>query len=432
MTNTESLSGRMTVEMARKVLWLRSNRRPLGELLDEGYLTPERLAWAAAHAYDPQLKQAAAVLLEWLRSTQRSASPRSVKPVVADPPLVVQAGLTLEQARAVPWPFRTFKGQPMGPLVDAHQLDLRDLVYAIENAWDERVRRAAVVLLATRLNQTVQEPQPPAGPLKVVAAGRSYSQERELGWTFIQGWLSGWLFLALLVGFVYSILVSIRNLQSPLPKLPTSPVQIVALVIMLAIFWGLMRLVDSLLSKANQRLKREIEMARKGQEGEERLLEALRQSLDGNWMLFRNVVLPGRNQGDLDAVLVGPPGVWVLEVKMFNGEYRNTGEHWEYRAGQRWRLLKKSPSRQARDNAVRLASFFRADGLSQWVEPAVVWANDESPLIVNNPAVAVWPLVRLPEELGNLWQRPPIDEQIRGRIIEKLTTLCQQRPVETE
>jgi len=253
-----------------------------------------------------------------------------------------------------------------------------------------------------------------------------------LRWTFIQGWLSGWLFLAVLAWFVYWILMSIRSLQSTHPKLPTSPAQIVVLAIILAIFWGLMRLVDLLLSKANQRLKREIEVARKGQEGEERLLEALRQGLDENWTLFRNVILPGRNQGDLDAVLVGPPGVWVLEVKMFSGEYRNSGEHWEYRAGRQWRLLKKSPSRQARDNAVRLASFFRADGLSQWVEPVVVWANDESPLTVDNPAVAVWSLVRLPEELGNLWQRQPVAEQIRGRIVEKLTALCQQRPVETE
>lgn len=29
----------MDIEEARKVLWLKSNPRPLGELLDEGYLT---------------------------------------------------------------------------------------------------------------------------------------------------------------------------------------------------------------------------------------------------------------------------------------------------------------------------------------------------------------------------------------------------------
>jgi len=37
----------MDLKDARKVLWLKRNPRPLGELLDEGYLTKDRLEWAA-------------------------------------------------------------------------------------------------------------------------------------------------------------------------------------------------------------------------------------------------------------------------------------------------------------------------------------------------------------------------------------------------
>lgn len=148
-----------------------------------------------------------------------------------------------------------------------------------------------------------------------------------------------------------------------------------------------------------------------------------------------NVVLPGRNQADIDAVLVGPPGVWALEVKTFTGEYRNIGEHWEYRAGNQWKLLKASPSRQAQGNAVRLSNFFKADGLTQWVTPAVVWADsespDESPLSVENPAVAVWRFGRLPEELGNIWQGLSMPEATQARIVEKLTALCQDKEEET-
>ena len=42
-TSSESMS----LEEARSVMWLRNNHRPLGELLDEGFLDQRRLEWAA-------------------------------------------------------------------------------------------------------------------------------------------------------------------------------------------------------------------------------------------------------------------------------------------------------------------------------------------------------------------------------------------------
>jgi hypothetical protein len=36
----------MNIEEVRKVFWLKSNRRPVGKLLDQGQRTKERLKWA--------------------------------------------------------------------------------------------------------------------------------------------------------------------------------------------------------------------------------------------------------------------------------------------------------------------------------------------------------------------------------------------------
>jgi len=160
------------------------------------------------------------------------------------------------------------------------------------------------------------------------------------------------------------------------------------------------------------------------------VVEALRQNLDGCWTLWRNVTLPGRIKADIDAVLVGPSGVWALEIKTFTGAYRNVGEHWEFRSGNRWRWLKSSPSRQAQDNAARLASFLKADRITQWIAPVVVWANPESPLAVENPMVAVWTFDRLPEELGNIWQGQKVEQATQARIVEKLTALRRERDEE--
>jgi len=216
------------------------------------------------------------------------------------------------------------------------------------------------------------------------------------------------------------------ELLSKLLSTPTGVIAlIVAVVILLALSVGGLLLFNFLVERLMRKFDEQVAAYRKGQEGEERTVEVLRRNLDGNWNLFRNVTLPGQ-RNDIDLVLVGPPGVWALEVKTLAGRYRNIGDRWEFQAGGRWKSLGQNPSLQAQRNARQLANFLRADGIRQWVEAAVVWASPESSLLVEDPLVAVWPFDRLPEELGNLWQGRTLAEPDRQRIIEKLGRLCQK------
>ena len=423
----------MSLEEARSVRWFRSYNRPIGELLDEGRINQDNLEWAAQNAYDPRIKQASTVILDWMK--QATQTSKGNQPPVSQPestPIpATEVGMTIEQARATLWPFREFRGQPMGPLVDTRQLTLKDLVYAIDNAWDERVRRAAILLMAVRLNQAVKEPAPPTGPLKVLSGGRSFAERRQLFLSLIQGVVVGVVLTLITDLLVRSMVASLTpHPTKPLGEILASPAGVIALIILIVFVVGMIWLFNYLFNWIVRRLDKQIDNYRKGQEGEERAIEAMRQNLDGNWTLFRNVTLPGRNKADIDGVLVGPPGIWTLEVKMFSNEHRNIGEHWERRAGNKWKLMKKSPSRQAQDSAVRLANFFKADGIKQWVTPAVVWANRASRLTVENPSVAVWTIDRLSEELGNVWQGRAVAELDRARIIEKLTALC-EKPAES-
>ncbi len=417
----------MTLEEARAVKWLRKNYKPLGELLDTGFLNKRRLEWAAAKAYDPALKQAAAVLLDWL---QRSNPPATVKQAtepasyrISLPPLEVD--MTLEQARATLWPLPPFKGQPMGDLLDSQQLSLKDLGYAVEKAWEKRVKHAATILLATRLNQTIKEPWSAGGALQIVSAGRSFAERRQYALTFVQGMAGG-----AIVAFICSLFVwaVVRQAATPVPpvvgKVVMSPVGVVVLIVAVALAAGSWWLSGWAFDKLMSRFETQKQYYRKGEEGEDRAVEIIRQTLNGDWFLFRNIELPGRKKTDLDGVLLGPPGIWVLEVKSFSGEYRNIGEQWEMRIGNRWALAKSNPSRQAQDNAVRLSNFLSADNIRQWVNPAVIWAGDAL-VSVENPAVPVWPLDRLSDELGNAWQKETLAEPLRVRIAEKLTKLCQ-------
>lgn len=416
----------MNIEEAKKVLWLKSNPRPIGELLNEGYLTKDRLEWAAQWAYNPNLKQAASLLLESMKDA--NASEKSVANEIQAQVKPLEIGMSLDKARSTLWPLTPFKGQPMGTLVETKQLSTKDLGFAIENAWDERVRKAAMVLMLVRLDQVIKEPTEPTGFLNVISGGKSYAEYKQDQLTLIQGMILGGFITLTFVWIARSLVTQQGNkTHQSISSVMSSPEGIIGLIIIIAIFAALMRLTTFVIDKIMDRLDKEKKNYRKGEEGENKVVEIMGQALDGNWSLFRNVVLPGRRKTDLDAVLVGPSGVWVFEVKSFSGTYRNIGEQWEYRAGNRWNMYKKSPSRQAKQNAVRLSEFFKADNVSQWVNAAVVWANQESPLTVENPSTAVWSLDRLQDELGNIWHGNPIPEAQRKQIIEKLSKLCEKQ-----
>lgn len=414
----------MTVEEALQVPWLSNYPKPLGELMDEGYLDASRLEWAADKAYNARLKEAAQVLLE--RKKDGTAENSAKRQPGAAKELPRGLGIGLEQAEATLWPFREYKGKAMGPLVRTGRLSLKDLGYAIESAWDDRVRRAAIALSLVRLDRAIEESPPAAGPLNVVTGSqRSYAQRRQLQMATWQGAIGGGV-LGLLLMLVISMVRSSGSSTSvpdTIGDIVQAPEGIIAVVVVLVgalgVYFGLSRSIGW----AWNRLEREIEAYRKGEAGEEVVVEKARRGLNGNWTLFRNIVLPGK-ESDLDIVLVGPPGVWALEVKAKLGAYKNDGESWAYRSGRRWKRLKENPGHQARRAALALKDFLRADGVNTYVHDVVVWAEPEAAIFQENPKVPVWPLDRLEDEFGNLTNDKPLPETDRARIEEKLTRLC--------
>jgi hypothetical protein len=408
----------------------------LGELLDEGYLDTFRLEWAAKKAYDPQLKQAARVVLDWQAAQHHVDAAATIVPTEAAgiPKPAVAAGVSLEDARATPWPFGPLRGQPMGNLSEARQLSLKDLAFAVENAWDERVKQAAIALLLIRLEQTLQEPAPPRGILRVVATGRSYAERRQLSLAFAEGVIGGGV-LALALAYLVTSAIGGRGSPRPAFNLTAafaSAEGVIGVALALLLVAGLLWLGILVPRRVFKRLDREIESYRLGKEGEDRVVEKARLALDGDWALFRNVILPRRGRSDVDVVLVGPSGVWAIEVKTLHGEYRNSGENWEFRSGGRWNQMRKSPSRQARANAIALAEFLRADAITTYVTAAVAWGTRESQLHVENPVVAVWSLERLEDELANLRNGRRLDASAQQRIVDKLSTLTGADQAHTE
>lgn len=337
-----------------------------------------------------------------------------------------QTKMSLDEARSVPWPMQELKGQAIGPLFDKGLLSLKDLGFAVQRAYERRVREAARTILLHALSQEPLEPENSPGPLNVITSKhRSFAERRQLQISLIEGSVFGFILALSLyllgLAITYSHHASHKNSTVAL----SSTTGIISLVIVVIIFAVLMvvaayvpgKVLDFLIFN---RFEKQLQLHRQGQLGEERVLNMMYGVLDGKWWLFRNLELPGRRLGDLDFVLVGPPGVWSFEVKAYSGEYRNVGEQWQKRYGSRWFSLPKSPTRQARRNAAELHQLLTTHQINQWITPVIIWANPESTVLLDNQSTDVWTLEQIPDHLQNLNSGQPMPEaQIQG-IVEVL------------
>lgn len=126
--------------------------------------------------------------------------------------------------------------------------------------------------------------------------------------------------------------------------------------------------------------QREAEHWAVGRAGEEYLASVLARHLDNRYVLLRNYTPPPpwHNGGDIDALLLGPHGVTVFEVKALSGEFRCEGQEWFWRPNQggAWREAIVNPSKQVLDNARRIRETLRLNGLGHVrVRPVVAVAS---------------------------------------------------------
>jgi hypothetical protein len=133
-----------------------------------------------------------------------------------------------------------------------------------------------------------------------------------------------------------------------------------------------------------------------GWEGEKQVAKLLASKLNDDYYLLNDLYLR-EGGGDIDHIVLGPNGVFVLETKNWRGSISCSGDEWQ-RAGKR--NFASSPSRQVKRNVARIKQIIDSSAnlrpLGIWVEGLVVFTNNHVALHVNNPAVPVLKLPQLP------------------------------------
>ncbi|RLD05490.1 MAG: hypothetical protein DRI32_04045 [Chloroflexi bacterium] len=436
--STELFSGSDFIEKAGKVIWIfRGVNKPIKEACENDIISKKDLGWAAMRAYNAPTRWAAAIY------HQRDK--------------LLSQKMTLEEARKTNWTYKSLN-QPAGELLDTHTVKLKNLCSAIINSSDISLAMAASTLgfqiVENRLENVSKEIQtkpvkqvshrkektrkkgarPPVSKTKKPASkptspkrtkelslqvykGSNYLKEKELETLKKKEKLS-YLGQALIV---IGLLISLGFIILPLIGTPLSSSKQWYLIGGGTI---IMLFVNSFIAPRFENAAQEYKNYLAGREGEDRFEDVLKKVFKNGWLLFRNIDLPDK-YGDIDALLIGPKGVYACEIKAFSGHYRNIGNRWQYRSGGVWHNYKKNPSKQATLNAARLHDFLLENAdIDIWVDARIVWVGDKK-LSLSKPAVRVWNLQYAKYINEDINDGRPLDYETIDKIVTALKMYLQ-------
>jgi len=159
-----------------------------------------------------------------------------------------------------------------------------------------------------------------------------------------------------------------------------------------------------------------------GEWGEGSVSRFLSRILDDRYTLIRNLQI-AKSQPDLDAVLVGPSGVLVMEIKNYSPKYsyRCEGSDWFWRKpGKRYRRKEESPTKQAIINTSYLKTYLSHHGIRDIpIETVVVITNPKAKFYVKKPHRPIFHPKELGEHIQSLAEEP-LDDTICDSIVNLL------------
>lgn len=307
--------------------------------------------------------------------------------------------MPLSEAEQVRWPWG---GEPLGSAFLNKRLSIGQLFWAVRSANDPKLRAAARTFLAHQLqlprkSVAVERNRPE------VIAGSDYLESMER-WSFgevffiiglVAGALMTYLFVVIQEGFKGNL---------------TIPIVIFIL--------GVLTLGLLSVRKQVKNSYQEYKNFRSGREGEDAVADWIISALDSNWTIFRNLLLPDR-KGDIDMVLVGPGGVWVVEVKNYSlathaGASVVPGTSKDQRA---------SLEAQVKNNARNLQEVLERKGVSiPFVHPAIAFPGFK-PADFSSDNVVTWYATDIEDKLTQLSFEHVLDEARRKQVVEVLKRL---------
>jgi hypothetical protein len=143
-------------------------------------------------------------------------------------------------------------------------------------------------------------------------------------------------------------------------------------------------------TRKNKQLVQEIKILKSGLKGEKQTLEFFKQ-LPDNYTVFSDldIVAEGKSS-QLDNVIVGPNGIFVIETKNLNGTIQgdsNDQQLIQYKVGRGGNPYNKAfynPIKQVSTHVYRLSRLLKSNGVDTWIQGAVYFANPDCSVMIQN------------------------------------------------
>lgn len=144
----------------------------------------------------------------------------------------------------------------------------------------------------------------------------------------------------------------------------------------------------------------------RGATGEESISGAL-DVLKNDYLVVNDILLPG-TRGNIDHIVIGKNGIFIIETKSHKGHIICRGDYWiQQKIGRRGTLYEPyigSPSKQVKRNAIVLRAFFKEKypKLSRvWINCIVVFTNETTTIELKEPTVTVLKIGELVDHIKN-------------------------------
>src|SRR5215467_10192323 len=155
--------------------------------------------------------------------------------------------------------------------------------------------------------------------------------------------------------------------------------------------------------------------------GQSRAPSALK-SLSNDYLLLSDLALPEYGV-DIDYLVIGPNGLFIIEVKNYSGYVRCNQDQWAVKT-RRMNSLSKQAKRNSMALRSAIASLYSGKRIAvPYVTPLLVFANPEARLRLRQPTIAVLRLHEVAEFIRNYTPKRQITPEERRRIVHHLVSL---------
>lgn len=155
-------------------------------------------------------------------------------------------------------------------------------------------------------------------------------------------------------------------------------------------------------------------------------------SLPDEYTVFNQYIVPfGESIREIDFIVVGPNGIFVIEIKHHRGKIsgKDTDNNWiqrkRSRAGYTYEQKIRNPVRQVKQGIHGLKQYLKTKGLKPWIQGIVVFTNPDCTLSLGNTTVPVLRLDGLATFIRN--HRGTNPRFNRGPVVRALKTNPEER-----